>query len=180
MHERKESKNVAKKKELVSALSEKIKSSKSILLIDYKGINVKEDTELRNEFRKAGIEYKVYKNTMVRRAFNALNIKDFDNDLNGTTSFAFSSKDEVTSAKLFTGNAKKLNDKIKAKSAFVSGKYLNPSEVKALAAIPSKEALIASMLGSLNAPATNLVGVLSATMRGLVVALNAIAEKKAN
>ena len=77
--------NLENKKQVVEAIKEKITSAKSVVLVDYKGLTVLEDTELRNAFRKAGCEYKVLKNTMVRKAFNELGVTSFDEDLNGPT-----------------------------------------------------------------------------------------------
>lgn len=158
--------NFEAKKQVVEEIKAKISESKSVVLVDYKGLTVLEDTELRNNFRKAGVYYKVLKNTLVRKAFNELGINDFDADLNGTTSVAFAN-DETTAAKIVVENGKKLEDKITAKSAYVDGAYVDANGVKALAAIPSKEVLVAT-----------LAGALSGIVRGLAVALNRVAEKK--
>ena len=115
---------------------------------------------------------------MIRRAFNDLGVNDFDEDLNGPTTVAFC-QDETSAAKIVIDAAKKYENKISVKCAYVDGGRVDVSGVKALAAMPSKEELIAKMLGSLQAPISNFVGVLSAIPRGLVIALNAIAEKKA-
>ena len=107
-----------------------------------------------------------------------MGITDFNDDLNGPTAVAFGT-DETGAAKVIVDAAKKYQDKVTVKSAFVDGERVDESGVKTLAAMPSKEELIAKMLGSMQAPISNFVGVLSAMPRGLVVALNAIAEKKA-
>ena len=170
--------NVEAKKQIVEEIKGKITNAKSVVLVNYSGLTVAEDTEFRTAFRKAGVEYKVFKNTLVRKAFNELGVNDFDSDLNGPTAVAFGS-DEITPAKTAMAEIKKLEDKIKVKSAYVDGKRADVAEVKALASMPSKEELVAKMLGSMQAPLTNFVGVLTAMPRGLVVALNAIAEKNA-
>ena len=90
--------NLENKTQVVESIKAKITESKSVLLVDYKGLTVAQDTELRTAFRKAGVEYKVLKNTLVRKAFNELGINDFDSDLNGPTAVAFGS-DEITPAK---------------------------------------------------------------------------------
>lgn len=166
------------KKQVVAEITEKLKAAKSVVFIDYKGLTVAEDTAFRNEFRKGGCEYKVLKNTLVRRAFNDMGITAFDNDLNGPTAVAFGS-DETGASKIIVEACKKFNDKIAIKSAYVDGTYVDVNGVKALANMPSREQLIAKMLGSLQSPITGLASCLSGITRGLVVALNAIAEKKA-
>ena len=157
--------NIEAKKQVVEDIKAKITSSKSVVLVDYKGLTVAEDTALRNEFRKANVQYKVLKNTLVRRAFNELGVNDFDTDLNGTTAIAFG-QDETTASKIVVDNAKKFDNKLFTKSAYVDGKYIDVKGVEALASIPSKEALYGMVAGTLN----NIV-------RGLAVALNRVAEK---
>ena len=164
--------------ELSKVIKEKIQDAKSVVFVKFNGLTVAEDTELRREFRKNNVEYKVYKNTLIKYAFHDLGVTDFDDDLNGPTSVAFGA-DETSAAKVIIEAAKKYQDKITVKSAFVEGGKVDVNGVKALAAMPSKEQLIAKMLGSLQAPISNFVGVLSAMPRSLVIALNAVAEKKA-
>ena len=158
--------HIEAKKQVVEDIKAKIQASKSVVLVDYKGLTVAEDTEFRNEFRKANVEYKVLKNTLVRRAFNELGVTDFDNDLNGTTAVAFG-QDETTASKIVIDNAKKYEEKLFAKSAYVDGQYIDKKGVEALAAIPSKEALYSTIAGTLS----NII-------RGLAVALNRVAEQK--
>lgn len=170
--------NFEAKKVVVEEIKEKIQNAKSVVLVKFSGLTVSEDTELRREFRKNNVEYKVLKNTLVRKAFNDLGVTDFDEDLNGPTSVAFG-LDETGAAKIIMGAVKKYDTKVAIKSAFVDGGRVDANGVKALASMPSKEELIAKMLGSMQAPLSNFVGVLSAMPRSLVIALNAIAEKKA-
>ncbi|MDY4187255.1 MAG: 50S ribosomal protein L10 [Candidatus Borkfalkiaceae bacterium] len=170
--------NLELKKKVVEDITEKIKNSKSVVFVNYKGLTVAEDTELRNAFRKENVEYKVLKNTLVRKAFNEMGVTDFDNDLNGPTAVAFGS-DETGASKVIVEAAKKYGDKIAVKSAYVDGGYVDVNGVNALAAMPSKEQLIAKMLGSMQSPVSKFAGVLSATLRSVVLALNAVAEKKA-
>lgn len=158
--------NIEAKKQIVEDIKAKIQASKSVVLIDYKGLTVAEDTEFRCNMRKANTEYKVLKNTLLRKAFNELNVTAFDSDLNGPTSVAFC-PDETSAAKVAYDMCKSTNDKISVKSAFVDGAYVDKNAVKELAAIPSKEVLVAK-----------LAGALSGIVRGLAVALNAVAEKK--
>ena len=170
--------NFEAKKQVVEEIKAKIQNAKSVILVSSKGLTVADDTDLRREFRAKNVEYKVLKNTLVRRAFNDLGVTDFDEDLNGPTTVAFG-QDETSAAKIVIDAVKKYEDKIAVKCAFVEGGKVDVKGVKALASMPSKEELIAKMHGSLQAPISNFVGVLSAIPRGLVIALNAIAEKKA-
>lgn len=170
--------NIDAKKKIVAELTEKIKNSKSVIVVDYKGLTVIEDTELRASFRKADVEYKVLKNTLVRKAFNELGVNDFDSDLNGPTAVAFG-QDETGAAKVLAAAVKKYNEKVTVKSGYVDNSYVDVKGVDALAKMPSKEELIAKMLGSMQAPVSNFAGVLSNVLRSVVLALNAVAEKKA-
>ncbi len=158
--------NIEAKKKVVEDIKAKITSSKSVVLVDYKGLTVAEDTAFRNEFRKSNVEYKVLKNTLVRRAFNELGVTAFDNDLNGTTAVAFG-QDETVASKVVVDNAKKYEDKLFAKSAYVNGEYVDKKGVEALASIPSRDALYGMVAGTLS----NII-------RGLAVALNRVAEKQ--
>ena len=112
--------NIELKKEVVASISEKIKNSKSVVLVHFHGLTVAEDTAIRNEFRKAEVEYKVYKNTLVRKAFDLLGINNFDNDLNGPTAVAFGN-DETGAAKQVVEAAKKYADKVNVKSGYIAG-----------------------------------------------------------
>lgn len=156
------SKNIEGKKQIVEEIKEKINASKSVVLADYNKLTVLEVTALRNKFRAANCEYKVYKNTLVRKAFNELGVTDFDNDLNGTTATVFCA-DETSGASIFAKAVKEnpaLADKIAAKAAYLDNRYLGKEDVKALSAIPSKEVLIAKMLGCLQSSISKFVYVL--------------------
>ncbi|MBP5372628.1 MAG: 50S ribosomal protein L10 [Clostridia bacterium] len=170
--------NIEIKKQVVEEIKEKIQAAKSIVLVNYKGLTVAQDTEFRTEFRKADCEYKVLKNTLVRKAFNELGINLFDEDLNGPTAVAFGA-DETAAAKVAIKACEKYNGIIAVKSAYVDGQYVDKDGVVALSKMPSREELIAKLLGSLQSPISGFVGVLSGVSRKLVIALNAIAEKKA-
>ncbi len=169
--------NLEAKKQVVEEIKQKIAASKSVVFVDYKGLTVAEVSALRNKFREAGAEYKVYKNTLLRKAFNELGVTAFDEALNGPTATAFSA-DEITASKLLVDAVKDLPEKIVLKCAYVDDAYVDAKGVTALASMPSREELLAKMLGSMQAPIANFAGVLSAMLRGLVVALGAIAEKK--
>lgn len=170
--------NFEAKKVVVEDIKGKIQNAKSVIFVKFNGLTVAEDTELRREFRKNNVEYKVLKNTLIRRAFNDLGVTDFDADLNGPTSVAFGA-DETAAAKVIVEAAKKYNEKVTVKCAYVDGSKVDVNGVKALATMPSKEQLVAKLLGTMQAPLANFVGVLQAIPRSLVIALNAIAEKQA-
>ena len=170
--------NFEAKKVVVEEIVEKIKNSKSVVLVEYNKLTVAEVSELRNKCREAGCEYKVYKNTLVRKAFNDLGFKDFDNDLNGPTAFAFGA-DETVAAKLMHEASKTYEGKIVVKSAFVDNAYVDKNGVKELATMPSKEELLAKLLGSLQAPVANFAGLLNNLLAGIVRVLNGIAQSKA-
>ena len=114
---------------------------------------------------------------MVRKAFNDLGFKDFDADLNGPTAVTFG-PDETSAAKLMVNAAKDYEGKIVLKSAFVDSAYVDKAGAKALASMPSKEELVAKMLGSMQAPMSNFVGVLNNLVAGIVRVLNGIAQQK--
>ena len=173
--------NLEAKKLIVDEIKQKIADSKSVVFVDYKGLTVAEVSELRNKFRAAGAEYKVYKNTLLRKAFNELGVTAFDEALNGPTATAFS-KDEVTAAKLLV-EAAKATIRISIRNqmrVLWTMRNVDANGVTALASMPSREELIAKMLGSMQAPLANFAGVLTQLLRGVVVALGAIAERRAH
>ena len=169
--------NFEAKKLVVEEITNKIKEAKSVVLVEYNKLTVAEVSELRNKCRQANCEYKVYKNTLVRKAFNDLGYKDFDSDLNNPTAFAFGT-DETGAAKLMVEASKAYDGKIVVKSAFVDNAYVDKNGAKALAAMPSREELVAKMLGSMQAPLANFAGVLNNLLSGIVRVLNNIAEQK--
>lgn len=169
--------NFEAKKVVVQEITDKLKAAKSVVFVDYKTLTVKEVSELRQKCKKAGCEYKVYKNTLVRKALNDLGFKDFDNDLNGPTAIAFGTE-ETNAAKVMLDASKDYEGKIVLKSAFVDNAYVDKAGVKALASMPSREELVAKMLGSMQAPLANFAGVLNNLVAGIVRVLNGIAQQK--
>ena len=169
---------LSEKKEIVAGLSQKIKEAQAGVLIDYKGITVEDDTKLRAQMRKAGIDYSVVKNTLTRFAAKEAGLDGLDDILNGTTALAVSTSDLIAPAKELSAFAK-TNENIKIKAGFIEGKVISIKEIEALAKLPAKEVLIAKVLGGFNAPISGFVNVLNGNIRGLVVALNAIAQKQA-
>ncbi len=169
---------LAEKEAIVEQLSNQIKNAASGVLVDYKGINVADDTKLRSSLRAAGVDYKVVKNTLLSRAADNVGYGELNKVLTYTTAIAISENDMVAPAKILSEYAKKSGDKFKIKAGFVDGNVISAAEVTALAELPPKDVLIARVLAGFNAPITGLVNVLNGNLRSLVIALNAIAEKK--
>ncbi|MGI5971157.1 MAG: 50S ribosomal protein L10 [Oscillospiraceae bacterium] len=173
-------KALAEKQAIVEKLAGKLQNSAAGVFVDYKGINVSEDTTLRAELRKSNVDYAVVKNTLVRIAADKVGFNELDPILNGNTALAVCADDPVAPAKILCDFAKKAGEtKFVIKAGFVEGRVISAEEVKSLASLPPREVLIATVLGTMNAPLTGLVSVLIANIRGLACALNAIAEKKA-
>ena len=158
---------LSEKQAIVEALAERIKNAGAGLLVDYKGITVAEDTALRTELRKDGVEYTVVKNTLTRKALDKLGMSSLDHVLNGTTSLATAEKDPIAPFRIISDYSKKLGDHFNIKAAFMEGKVLNDSEIAEMAELPGKDALYAKVLGTMIAPIT-----------GLAVCLGQILEQK--
>ncbi len=165
------------KQESVAEVAEKMKRSQSMIMLDYRGLTVEQVTNLRNTFRAANVEYRVIKNNMLLRAAQSIGVEGAEDIFKGPTAVAFGYDDAVAPAKILTKFIKDVK-KTEIKGGILEGKVLDASGVENLAKLPSKEELIAKMLGSMNAPITNFVGVLAAVPRSLVCALNAIREQK--
>ncbi len=174
--------NMSKKQAVVAELKEQLTSAKGVVLTGYKGLTVAQDTALRREFREAGVTYHVVKNTMLRLAAQEAGIEGLDEHLEGTTAFAFSAEDAVAPAKVIGGFIKKnkLDDAgvLTIKVGMVEGQVIDAKEVNALATLPSREELIAKMLGSMNAPISNPVNVLQGVIRKAVYVLDAVRAQK--
>ena len=165
------------KQEVVNDIYEKLSTAKGVIFADYRGLTVEQDTALRSALRKSGVNYQVVKNTLTKLAVDKLGLEGLDEVLKGPTSIAYSPEDPVAPAKVMNEYAGKF-DKLELKAGVVEGKIIDEKGIKSLADLPSREVLIAQVLGGLNAPITGFVNVLNANIRGLVIALNAIAEKK--
>lgn len=156
------------KRVVVEELKVKIAEAQSFVVLDYKGLTVAQDTELRNEFRKQNVEYKVLKNTLFRKALNELGYTQFDEALNGPSAFAFGTADAIAPAKVAVEGSKKFNQ-IKVKCGMFDKQFADAKVVDAMSKVPGREQLLGM-----------LVSVLAAPIRGLAVALNAVAEKGGN
>ncbi len=149
------------KKAVVEALAEKMQASTATVFVDYKGINVAQDTELRNQFREAGVEYTVVKNTLTRFAANKIGYTQFDELLNGTTSMASTTGDPIAPARIVCEFAKKNKNTVEIKGGMVEGTVLPLSDLMAFGELPSKDALLAQVLGTFLAPISSLAVVLN-------------------
>ena len=171
---------LSEKQAVVAALTEKLQKSAAGVIVDYKGITVAEDTELRAKMRENGVEYFVMKNTLSRFAAKNAGLDELCDVLEGTTSIAICEGDPVAAAKVVAEFSKKLADQNKffIKAGFVDGKVISVEEVKALADLPSREVLVATVLGTLIAPIRGLATVLDANISGLARVMQAIADQK--
>lgn len=168
--------NLEAKKLVVDEIKEKFSKAKTIAFVDYRGLTVAEDTALRKKFRQNGCDYKVYKNRLMLKALSDLGIECSANYLEGTTAVAIGYEDEVAPAKIVCDCVKDTK-KMAIKFGILNGVCVEAKDIEALASLPSKEVLIAKLLGTLNNTAASLCRVLTAPTRGLAVALNAIATK---
>ena len=147
------------KKAVVDALTGKIKEATSVVFVDYKGITVAQDTQLRKQFREAGVEYSVVKNTLTR--FAAKNVGyDFDEVLNGTTAMASTTEDPIAPARIICEFAKKNKGALSIKGGVVEGSVLTADQLNGFGELPSKNALVAQVLGTFLAPISSLAFVL--------------------
>ena len=150
---------LSEKQAIVASLTEKLQGAAAGVIVDYKGITVAEDTELRAECRKNDVEYAVVKNTLLRFAFNNTGLNDLDNLLNGTTSRALCD-DPVAPARVMANYAKKLDGKFEIKGGFMDGKPVDLATINSLASIPALPVLQAQVLGTMLAPISGLACVL--------------------
>jgi Ribosomal protein L10 len=147
------------KQPIVDEIKSKVEGATTVVLVDYRGLNVEQDTRLRKNLREAGCEYKVYKNTLMRRAFEGTDCAQLDSLLEGPSAIAIS-KDDATAPIRILNNMAKEAEALEFKAAIVEGNFYDAEGVKALASIPSREELISKLLGSLQSPITNLARVL--------------------
>ena len=150
------SNNLEMKKTVVAGIKEKFEKAQTVVLVDYRGLTVAEDTELRNQLRKAGVEYAVLKNTMISRAIEGMNVDEMHASLEGPTAVAFGYEDMIAPAKILSEFAKK-SKKLTIKCGVCDGAYLNADGVEALASLPSKEVLIAKIIGSMMSSVSKFV-----------------------
>ncbi|MDQ0157011.1 50S ribosomal protein L10 [Robertmurraya andreesenii] len=157
---------IEQKKLIVDEIADKLKSSVSTVVVDYRGLNVAEVTELRKQLREAGVEFKVYKNTLTRRAAEAAELTGLNEVLTGPNAIAFSTEDVVAPAKIINEFAKK-NEALEIKAGVIEGNVATVEDIKALADLPSREGLLSMLLSVLQAP-----------IRNLALATKAVADQK--
>ncbi len=158
---------LSQKQQFVADLAEKLKGAKAGVIVDYKGISVADDTQLRRDLREANVEYFVVKNTLLKLAAKEAGIDGLNSYLEGTTALALSTEDQIAPAKVLGKYDEKMKNIFNIKAGFMDGEVLDGPKVIALGKLPSKEQLVGQLLSVMIAP-----------IRGLAVALNAIAEKE--
>ncbi|WP_461613816.1 50S ribosomal protein L10 [Clostridium sp. Marseille-QA1073] len=156
-----QSKNRMLKEAKVAEIKEKLEKAQGVILSEYQGLTVEQDTELRKKLRETGVEYKVYKNTLVALAAKELGVEGLEQYLQGPVSIAFGYEDPTAPARVLNDFAK-TNKKLQLKAGLVQGEIFDENKVKELASIPPKEVLLAKLLGSFKAPVSNLAYLLSA------------------
>ena len=171
--------NKNEKADIIEQARKLIDSSTALYLTDYSKINVADISDLRNQFRKEGVTYKVFKNTLIKRALvESGKYEKLADHLEGMTGFAFASTNPVAPAKII----KKYNDtsqKLALKACYIESQYYDGNKLSELAELPTKDEVIAGILGSLNSPASGIVGSISAVIRNLVSVVDEVAKKKA-
>lgn len=171
--------NKSEKEQVVAEIQEMVAKAQGMFFTDFAGIKVEEITKLRAEFRKSGIEYRVVKNTFAKRALQ--NVTGYDkvyDKLVGPTGIAFAYTDAAAPAKIIQ-KFKEKNEKFAVKVCVIEKQVYDGSKLKELAALPSRPEIVASILGSINAPVSGIVGSLNAVIRDVVGVLDAIEKKKA-
>ena len=166
------------KKQVVNEMVEKFKAATAGVFVDYRGLTVEEDTELRRKFREAGVEYKVVKNTLTSRAAKEVGLEALDPILNGPTALAMSVDNPVAPAKIIAEFAKK-HEALEVKAGFMDGAVMSVAEVNTLAATPTREELLAKMMGSMKSPISGLVRLLNTIVEGGVEMVDLAAKKAA-
>jgi large subunit ribosomal protein L10 len=161
----------------VDTLREELGKSQAVFVTDYMGLNVEKITRLRKSVKAAGGTYKVVKNTLLERASQDLPAHLLENSFAGPTAVAMAFKDPVAVAKILVDFAKE-NEKLEIQTGVLGQQVLTAEDVQALAKMPGREQLLAQMLGSLKAPATNFVGLMAAMLRQLLYVLSAIEKQK--
>ncbi len=146
------------KQPIVEEISESIKDAQGVVLVDHRGLTVEEDTRLRKQLREAGVVYKVYKNTMMKRAFDGTQFEDLNKHLEGPSAIAISKEDATAPARILSKFAKEA-PALELKAGVVEGNYYDVDGIKSLASIPSREELLSKLLGSIQSPIANFARV---------------------
>ena len=147
------------KKPIVEQISEELNGAKAAVLVDYRGLTVEQDTELRKQLREAGVVYKVYKNTMINFAVKGTEFEELSKHLEGPTAIAISKEDATAPARILY-NFSKNAPKLELKAGVVDGTYYDEKGIQVIATIPSREELLSKLLGSMQSPITNFARVI--------------------
>ena len=161
----------------IAEVKELLTNSKCTILVDYCGLTVAQDTKLRRAMRQAGVKYSVVKNTFIRIAAQEAGIEGLESHLEKNTAIASSPEDPVVVEKIITDFAKE-NKVMTIKAGILDGKVISAEDIKALASLPSREVLLAKMLGSMMSPISGLANVLQGTIRNFVYVLDAVRKEK--
>ena len=148
------------KQPIVQEIADQIDGAQSVVVVDYRGLTVSEDTQLRKELREAGVSYKVYKNTMIRFAAKGTEFEALEPNLEGPTALAVYKEDATAPARVLAEFAKKA-DKLELKGGVVEGTYYDAAGIGVIASIPSRDVLLGRLLGSMQSPITNFARVLN-------------------
>ena len=148
------------KQPIVQEISEQIKDAQSVVVVDYRGLTVAEDTQLRKQLREAGVAYKVYKNTLVNFAIKGTDFESLSDVLEGPNAFAISTTDATAPARVIAKFAKTA-PALEIKAGVVEGTFYDADRMKAIATIPSREELLSKFLGSIQSPITNFARVIN-------------------
>lgn len=166
-----------KKKKVVEEIKNKISESQTVILTDYRGLNVPQINDLRNRLSQEGIEYTVVKNTLTRIAAREAGFEDLTSLLEGPTAIAYSKEDPVAPAKILSGFAKE-NNKLEIKGGLLEGKIIDLIQIKSLADLPTREVLLAKVIGGMQAPVYGMAYAMQGLLLKTVYALKAISEQK--
>src|SRR2546427_10299351 len=165
------------KAEQVELLTEKLKKAKVAVLTDYRGLTVSQIQELRSKLRTGDVEYRVVKNTLARRAAEAAGFPQLQDEIKGPVAIAFGYDELGVPAKLINEFVRATRLKLEVVGGLVEGRVFSPEQVKQLADLPSRETLIAQLLGTLQSPVSQLVGIMQTPVQQLIGVLNAYKEK---
>ncbi len=167
-----------KKQTMLEKGRETLAANRNLVLTEYRGIPVAAITELRAKLRKAGVKFRVMKNTLLRKLLVELGVKDLDGHLKGPIAVAFLGEDVATASKVIMEASKK-NEKLVIKTGYIEGKILGVEGLKALANLPPREVLLSRLLGTIQAPVRGFLTVAQGNTQKLVYVLNALKAKKA-
>lgn len=167
------------KVESIAQIKSLIEKSTGFYLVDYSGVNVEDINQLRREFLKEGVNYKVFKNTLLKRAFSEIGgFEEFDSLFVGMTGVAFADENYIAPAKIIK-NYFKEKKKFSFKGSYIDSQFYSSEKLDVLASMPTKDEVMASIVGSIAAPASGIVGAINAVMRDIVGLVDEISKKKA-